>query len=41
MVDPLKGKQIMEKNGQPGLSPAVAKGFDKLPESLKKLSMKW
>ena len=41
MVDPLKGKQIMEKNGQPGLSPAVAKGFDKLPESLKKLSVRW
>ena len=41
LVDPLKGKQILEKNGQPCLTPAVAKGFDKLPESLKKLSVNW
>ena len=41
LVDPLKGKQIMEKNGQPCLNPAVVKGFDKLPETLQKLSVKW
>jgi molybdate/tungstate transport system substrate-binding protein len=41
LIDPLRGKQIMEKNGQPCLNPAVAKGFEKLPESLQKLSVKW
>jgi molybdate/tungstate transport system substrate-binding protein len=41
LVDPLKGKLILEKNGQPCLSPAVVKGFEQLPESLKKLSVNW
>jgi molybdate/tungstate transport system substrate-binding protein len=41
LIDPLRGKQIMEKNGQPCLNPAVVKGFEKLPESLQKLSVKW
>jgi molybdate/tungstate transport system substrate-binding protein len=41
LVDPSKGKQILEKNGQPCLSPAVVRGFDKLPEPLKKLSINW
>ena len=41
LVDPLKGKLILEKNGQPCLTPAVAKGYDKLSEPLKKLSVNW
>lgn len=41
LVDPLKGKLILEKNGQPCLTPAVAKGFDKLSDPLKKLSVNW
>ncbi len=41
LIDPLKGKQIMERNGQPCMNPAVVKGFDKLPESLQKLSVNW
>ncbi|MDP4291843.1 MAG: tungstate ABC transporter substrate-binding protein WtpA [Bacteroidota bacterium] len=41
LADPQKGKTILEKNGQPCVSPVVVKGFEKLPASLKKLSVKW
>jgi len=41
LIDPEKGKKILTKNGQPCISPAVVKGYDKLPEALKKLSVNW
>jgi len=41
LLDPTKGKKIMESNGQPTLSPAIVKGFDKLPDALKKVSVNW
>lgn len=41
LIDPEKGKKILTQNGQPCLSPAIAKGYDKLPEALKTQSVNW